>query len=87
MTIEGVENVEFKIAQEKYPDELLPGEAIVVTGLSGGRNGLILCCPNCGKSSGSDYHAYDKETKTYSPSIVHDCGWHGFLKNGKFSNA
>lgn len=81
-----VSQIEFKIVQEKIADDLLPGEAIV-TDIGGGKNGLILCCPNCGKASGGS-HVYNKETKTLSPSIVHDgCGWHGHLTNGKFSNA
>ena len=51
---------------------------------------LIICCPRCGKKSASaGNHKYDKETKSYHPSIVHDtelggCGWHGWLKDGIF---
>lgn len=80
-----VDKVEFKIVQEKYPDDLLPGEAIQV--IQEGRLGLILCCPYCGKPA-SGRHIWNPETQTLSPSIIHDpCGWHGFLVNGKFSNA
>lgn len=52
---------------------------------------LIICCVGCGKVSGSrENHVYNKETQTYHPSIVHDkklggCGWHGWLKNGIFT--
>ena len=46
---------------------------------------LIVCCPGCGKVSGSHgNHIYDKETQSYKPSIEHVCGWHGWLKNGWF---
>lgn len=80
-----VGNVEFKIIQEKYPDELLKGEAIVVD--NGGIKSLILCCPNCGYSS-TGPHIYDEKSITFSPSILcSNCRWHGHLKNGKFSNA
>lgn len=82
-----VSQIEFKIVQEKMPWELKPGEAIQV--MQDGKLGLILCCPVCGKSA-SGNHQWDAETKTLTPSIVHDidgCGWHGHLTNGKFSNA
>lgn len=80
-----VTQIEFKIAQEKIADDLLPGEGIV-TDIGDGKIGLILCCPNCGKAAGGS-HVYNKETQTLSPSIVHTCGWHGHLTNGKFTNA
>jgi hypothetical protein len=82
-----VKDIEFKIVQGKMPWELKPGEALEVT--QEGRLGLILCCPACGKSA-SGTHQWDPDTQTLSPSIVHDvegCGWHGYLRNGKFSNA
>jgi len=52
---------------------------------------LIICCIRCGEVSGSaKNHIYNKDTKSYHPSIVHDtnlggCGWHGWLKNGVFT--
>lgn len=66
------------------------GDAITVIG-RGERLQLIICCPNCGETSGSaGNHVYNRETKTYHPSIIHDkdlggCGWHGWLRNGVFS--
>lgn len=53
---------------------------------------LIICCPRCGNLSASaGNHIYDEETKSYSPSIVHNpdlggCGYHGWLKNGTFTD-
>lgn len=66
------------------------GDAHTVIG-HGGRIQLILVCPGCGEASGSaGSHVYNKETQSYTPSIVHDkklggCGWHGWLKNGIFT--
>lgn len=51
-----------------------------------------MCCPNCGaKSSSRGNHIYNRETQTYTPSIIHDtkyggCGWHGWLTNGIFKD-
>ncbi len=67
---------------------LNPGDAMPIT--NGNLLQLIMICPGCGKiSSSAGSHIYDLETKSYSPSIVHDvnlggCGWHGWLKNGVF---
>lgn len=52
---------------------------------------LSIICPGCGKQSASaGGHVYDPITQSYSPSIVHNkdlggCGWHGWLKNGIFT--
>lgn len=49
-----------------------------------GTHGIIYCCIQCGKaSSGTDKHKFDFETHSVQPSIVHECGWHGHLKNGE----
>lgn len=74
-------------------DELLlnKGDAIIVIGHEGLIQ-LVMCCPNCGARSGSrGRHIYNRETKSYYPSIVHDtnyggCGWHGWLTNGEFND-
>jgi hypothetical protein len=59
-----------------------------------GKNGLLqlaIVCPGCGKVSASaGKHKYDPLTLSYHPSIVHSkklggCGWHGWLKNGEFT--
>lgn len=53
---------------------------------------LVICCPGCGQVSGSaGKHRWDQATQSYHPSIVHSetlggCGWHGWLKNGVFTN-
>jgi len=53
---------------------------------------LIICCPQCGEVSGSSgKHKYDMATQTYHPSIVHNvdlggCGYHGWLKDGIFTD-
>lgn len=87
-----ISDVEFKLVED---DELLtePGRAVMFT-YPDQSLGLILCCPQCGKASSSSTggHKYNPETQTVTPSIIHDkklggCGWHGFLRNGKFSNA
>ena len=86
------EEVVFKLV-ESDEDLTEPGRALIFT-YQDGSLGLILCCPQCGKASSSSTgnHKYNEETKTVTPSIIHDlklggCGWHGFLKNGKFVNA
>jgi len=34
---------------------------------------LIICCPGCGKRSGSaGNHVFDPTTQNYTPSIIHD---------------
>lgn len=51
---------------------------------------LIIVCPGCGeKSASAGTHKFDRETLSYTPSIIHDvnlggCGWHGNLTNGEF---
>jgi len=66
------------------------GDAHIVIGHNNQKQ-LIICCPGCGKTSGSaGNHVFDESTNTYHPSIVHDvklggCGWHGWLKNGVFT--
>lgn len=66
------------------------GDAIVVKG-NEGKTQLIIVCPGCGAiSSSRGSHVYNRETKSYHPSIVHDrnyggCGWHGWLTNGIFT--
>ncbi len=68
------------------------GDAVIVMGAENQKQ-LVMCCPQCGKRSGSaGNHVYDEATRSYSPSIVHNkdlggCGWHGYLKNGRFVNA
>lgn len=68
------------------------GDAVVYMNNELGWLQLIIVCPSCGKPSASaGKHKYDPETKSYHPSIVHDvnlggCGWHGWLKNGIFTN-
>lgn len=53
---------------------------------------LVICCPGCGEVSGpAGKHRWIPETQSYHPSIVHSetlggCGWHGWLKNGVFTN-
>lgn len=78
-----------------YFGDLKPGEGIrfIDNKCPKGRKiKLILCCPNCGRVS-SKPNLYIPETKTLSPSIicgdqkVTGCGWHGWLKNGIFTNA
>lgn len=66
------------------------GDGLIVD-YGDGRLGLIIVCPGCGKLSGSknQKHTYDRDTQSYTPSIVHDvnlggCGWHGWLTNGVF---
>jgi len=73
-------------------DELLlnKGDALVISGKKGVAQ-LIIVCPGCGKvSSTRGNHVYDENSKSYTPSIVHDmkyggCGWHGWLIKGEFT--
>jgi len=77
------------VFQDKYPDELQKGEAIIVTGKNGVLQ-LIICCPQCGQTSSSaGNHVFDRETQSYSPSVVHNadlggCGAHYWIRNGEF---
>lgn len=65
------------------------GDALIVIG-NYGLTQLIIVCPGCEKVSASrGKHIYNKETQSYTPSIVHNteyggCGWHGWLTNGVF---
>lgn len=65
------------------------GDAMIY--LDGQIKKLAIVCPGCGKVSASaGNHVYNEETKTYHPSIVHNkalggCGWHGWLRNGYFT--
>ena len=88
------------IKRDAYPDELVRGECIIYTRHEDKSNfdkitsyGLIICCPRCGKTS-TGSHIYDKETQTLHPSIICNsitdsgvkCDYHGWLKNGIFTN-
>jgi hypothetical protein len=85
------------IKQDAYPDELVRGECIIYVRNDKDGNlvshGLIICCPKCGKTS-TGPHTYNKETKTLNPSIVCNsitdegikCTYHGWLKNGIFTD-
>ena len=72
------------IAQEKYPEELLPNEVIVYS-RSDGTFGLIMRCPKCNQVT-TGTHLYNKDTKSLTPSLVHPCGYHGYLTNGEFKD-
>lgn len=58
-----------------------------------GNKGVAMVCPGCGRISApraNSTHKYDPNTKSVTPSIVHDpkfggCGWHGYLTNGEFA--
>jgi len=72
-------------------DKLLnKGDAMIYIGREN-RKQLVIVCPECGRVSASaGNHSYNEETKTYHPSIVHNkdlggCGWHGWLRNGEFT--
>ena len=88
------------ILQDAYPDELLRGECIIYTRHQDKNDrkkitsyGLIICCPRCGKSSTGE-HIYNPKTKTLHPSIVCNsinnkgvkCDYHGWLRNGVFTD-
>lgn len=85
-------NIQLHIVDDD--DKLLnKGDAIVYKNEELGWLQLFIVCPGCGKKSASKgKHKYDPDTKSYTPSIVHDinlggCGWHGWLKDGVFTNA
>lgn len=67
------------------------GDIFPITG-NNGLPQLAIVCPGCGKVSASaGKHIYDAQTVSYHPSIVHNkskggCGWHGWLRNGEFTN-
>jgi len=83
---------------DAYPDELVRGECLLFIRHEDKTDrmkitsyGLIVCCPKCGRAS-SGPHVYDPETKTLHPSLVCNsvtdgikCDYHGWLKNGVFS--
>lgn len=76
------------VHQDAYPDELKKGEAIIFS-YEDGTYGLIICCPQCGRTSSSTKHKFNKETQTHSPSVIHDqakggCGAHYWIRNGEF---
>ena len=88
------------IKRDAYPDELVRGECIIYVRHEDKADsekitsyGLIICCPRCGKTS-TGPHTYDPETQTLQPSIVCNsitdegkkCDYHGWLKNGVFTN-
>lgn len=86
------EDVEFKLVGSD--EELTEAGRAVIFEYPDKTLGLMLCCPSCGRASASSTgnHKYNPETKTVTPSIIHDtklggCGWHGFLRDGKFSTA
>lgn len=63
------------------------GDGLIFT--DGDKLGLIIVCPKCGKKT-SGRHIYNKETRSLTPSIVHNqelggCGYHGYLTNGVFT--
>ena len=66
------------------------GDAIAYTNKELGWVQLIIVCPGCGeKSASAGKHKFDRDTLSYTPSIIHDksldgCGWHGWLTNGEF---
>jgi len=66
------------------------GDAHIVFNKELGWEQLIIVCPNCGKQSASaGKHKFNRDTLSYTPSIVHNkklggCGWHGYLTNGVF---
>jgi hypothetical protein len=72
----------------QYPEQ--PGDAIVV--MYKDHIGLVWCCPRCGQATASARnakHIYNPETRSLSPSIVHDkklggCGYHAILSDGVF---
>jgi hypothetical protein len=85
-------DVKFEVVDS---DDLLtePGRAVIFE-YPDKTLGLMLCCPNCGKASASSTgnHKYNPATQTVTPSIIHDtklggCGWHGYLREGKFTSA
>ncbi len=73
-----------------FEDLINPGDAIESFNSQKNITQLVIACPGCGKISGSaGGHVFNKETLSYTPSIVHDknlggCGWHGWLTNGEF---
>lgn len=76
------------LLDDAYPDELQKGEAIVVIGNNKALQ-LIICCPVCGQSSSSaGNHVFNRETMSYTPSVVHNkdlggCGAHYWITNGE----
>lgn len=83
-----------QIATLVYDYDLLlnKGDIMQVVG-EGGLPELIIVCPNCGQKS-SGRHRYNPDTVSLTPSIVHNvkndegveqCGYHGFLTNGIFT--
>lgn len=87
-----IEDVQFKIVESD--DDLTEAGRAIVFEYPDKTIGLLLCCPSCGRpsSSSTGNHKYNPATQSVTPSIIHDtklggCGWHGFLTNGKFTNA
>jgi len=88
-----VKNVKLNLLED-IDDVKKSGDAIMAYGYhtKSGKKilQLIICCPQCGKTSASaGNHIYNRKTQTYHPSIVHNvelggCGWHGWLRNGVF---
>jgi hypothetical protein len=79
--------MEAKITQAEFIDDMKPGEIMPFHKTSKGKDGMgiIYCCPECGEqSAGTERHEYDPETVSLSPSIIHRCGYRGYLTNGVF---
>lgn len=82
-----------QIRNDKLPSELEPNEVIEFTRHEERGNpekitswGIIMVCPKCGEPT-TGKHLWSRETMSLTPSIVHPCGYHGFLTNGEFINA
>ena len=86
------------IRQEATPDQLEKGQCIVYS-RNDNSLGLILACPKCGCVATGTHH-YDAIEQSLNPSVVCNaqiiainedkicirCDYHGWLKNGVFTD-
>jgi len=82
--------MDIKLNLVEHFDQLKnPGDASEYT--KDNRIYIVWVCPKCGDQTASKTgHNWNRKTETLSPSIVHNvklggCGYHGWLKNGVFT--
>ena len=83
-------NMQLNLIKDGWPEK--PGDAVEYN--DHGVIKLCWCCPKCGLATvtaNGHNHIWYPITKSLTPSIVHakelgGCGYHGWLKNGVFTN-
>ena len=78
--------VDIEVLEEMQPGDVMSFNKVLTSGLEI-KKGIIYCCPKCGETSaGTENHEFNISTMNVKPSIIHRCGYHGYLKDGIFTN-